>query len=122
MTVFHDQLIPAQGNLRRSVAAIRSEKIEDDWHTGNFTCDEVSISNFSSKLLNHSNLKTHHQTAKNCPSKLAMWLMSWSKRQTVGGLSSAMISMAGFQGLISSQLMRRLSRSVNHHHRPMIRF
>ena len=31
MTVFHDQLIPAQGNLRRSVAAIRSEKIEDDW-------------------------------------------------------------------------------------------
>ena len=122
MTVFHDQLIPAQGNLRRSVAAIRSEKIEDDWHTGNFTRDEVSISKFSAKLLNHSNLKTHHQTAKNCPLKLAMWLMSWSKRQTVGGLSSAMISMAGFQGLISSQLMRRLNRSVNHHHRPMIRF
>ena len=72
MTVFHDQLIPAQGNLRRSVAAIRSEKIEDDWHTGNFTRYEVSISKFSVKLLNHSNLKTHHQTAKNCPLKSAM--------------------------------------------------
>ena len=44
MTVFHDQLIPAQGNLRRSVAAIRSEKIEDDWHTGIFIRYEVSIS------------------------------------------------------------------------------
>jgi len=33
MVIFHDQLIPAQGNLRRSVAAIKSEKIEDDWHT-----------------------------------------------------------------------------------------
>ena len=67
MTVFHDQLIPAQGNLRRSVAAIRSEKIEDDWHTGKFAFNGVSLSNFFVKLLNHSNLKTHHQTVKNYP-------------------------------------------------------
>ena len=33
-TIYHDRIIPAQGNLRRSVAAIKNEKIEDDWHTG----------------------------------------------------------------------------------------
>ena len=61
MVIFHDQLIPAQGNLRRSVAAIKSEKIEDDWHTGDRT---ILLANFSLTMISCRIIRTRRHLAK----------------------------------------------------------